>query len=137
MTDERSKMAANGKTFTALAKRISELEAENTDLRAKVRLLDSVTDSTGLLTMQQTAKALGTGPTRLFDFLREQRIFTKENVPLQTHIEAGRFTVRTGYYRRPDGERQVYTRAYATSKGLAFIGERLAKPDAGERESAA
>lgn len=121
--------AAVAPTVAALCKRVAELEAELETMRAKVKLLDSVTGAGGLMTMQQTAKALGTGPTRLFDFLRRQHVLTKENVPLQQHLEAKRFQVKTGvYYDR--GERTVWSRTYVTSKGLAFIGELLASKPA-------
>jgi anti-repressor protein len=107
--------------------RVVMLEAENSKLRTKADFHDAVTDSTNCQRIQQTAKALGTGPNRLFNFLRSHRILTRENLPHQVHVEAGRFRVIEGYFKDRHGERQTYTRTLVTGKGLTYIQRKLAE----------
>lgn len=107
--------------------RVVTLEAENTALRPKAAFHDAVSDSTNCQTIQQVAKVLGTGPNRLFNFLRSNRILTRENLPLQEHVEAGRFRVIEGHFKDRDGERKTYTRTLVTGKGLTYIQRKYAE----------
>lgn len=101
--------------------RVVTLEAENHSLRPKAAFHDAVVDSSNCQTIQQVAKVLGTGPNRLFTFLRDQRMLTRDNLPYQEHIDAGRFRVVEGHFKDRQGDRQTYTRTLVTGKGIAYI----------------
>jgi anti-repressor protein len=54
-------------------------------------------------------------------------MLTRENLPHQEHVDAGRFRVIEGYFKDRDGERQTYTRTLVTGKGIAYIQRKLAE----------
>jgi anti-repressor protein len=105
--------------------RVVMLEAENRSLRPKAEFHDAVVASTNCQTIQQVAKVFGTGPNRLFNFLRSQRMLTRQNLPMQEHVDAGRFRVVEGHFKDKHGDRQTYTRTLVTGKGIAYIQRKL------------
>jgi anti-repressor protein len=105
--------------------RFMSLEAENHRLRPKAAFHDAVVESSNCHTIQQVAKVLGTGPNRLFNLLRSHRILMRDNLPLQEHIDAGRFRVVEGHFRDRHGDLQIYTRTLVTGRGIAYIKRRL------------
>ncbi|ADW70333.1 phage antirepressor KilAC domain-containing protein [Granulicella tundricola] len=109
------------------SERVVTLEQENSALRPKADFHDAVVEATNCQTVQQVAKVLGTGPNRLFDFLRKHSILMPGNLPHQQHVNAGRFRVVEGHYKDRHGDRQTYTRTLVTGKGLAFIQRRLSE----------
>ena len=82
------------------------LEAENGVLRPKALIVDRINDAEGLHTMAEAAKILGTGRTRLFQFLRQEHIFDVHNMPLQQYIPRY-FVVKERPFTRGN-ERSIY-----------------------------
>jgi phage regulator Rha-like protein len=100
------------------------LEAENGVLRPKALIVDRINDAEGLHTMAEAAKILGTGRTRLFQFLRHEHIFDCHNMPLQQYIP-NRFVVKERPYMRGD-ERSVYAQVYVTGRGITWLTPKVA-----------
>lgn len=75
-------------------------------------------------TMQVAAKMLGYGPNKLFAWLREQHIFNSQNMPQQSHIDAGRFVVTHGSFMRGPVKHH-YARTCITSKGIDWLQQQL------------
>jgi len=75
--------------------------------------------------VQETARILGTGRNRLFRFLRHQDLLTRNNVPLQRHIDAGYFKVAVNAYKNYSGAVYPIIRTLITDKGLAYIQSRV------------
>jgi len=91
----------------------------------KVAFHDAVTESINCQTVQEVAKVLGTGPNKLFQFLREEGMLLRNNLPYQSHLDAGHFRVVEKCFRDEHGERNTYTRTLVTGKGLIYIQKRL------------
>ena len=70
-----------------------QLAADNAVLAPKAMIADRINDAEGTHTMAETAKILGTGRTRLFEFLRKHHIFDVRNMPLQKFIQPSRLRI--------------------------------------------
>ena len=112
------------KELVAAVESKQALEAENGVLRPKALIVDRINDAEGLHTMAEAAKILGTGRTRLFQFLRQEHIFDVHNMPLQQYIP-NRFVVKERPYMRGD-ERSVYAQVYVTGKGVVWLTPKVA-----------
>jgi anti-repressor protein len=97
-------------------------EAKVKELAPKAEVFDQIIDSTGLKTIGEVAKTLGTGEKRLFAWLREQHIlmtdFYNKNIPYQKYIEQGYFEVKTGVI---ESINKNYAKTYVTSKGELWL----------------
>lgn len=103
------------------------LQAKNEAMTAKAEFADAVGDAKGAQPIAEVAKVLRIGPNRLFAELRRLKVLLPNNLPRQSHIEAGRFRVVQSTYRDGRGERKPYTRTLVTGKGLAYIQRLLAE----------
>ena len=75
-----------------------------------------------LLTMEQAAKLLGIGRTRLFDFVRAKGMFINHsNLPYQKFIDRGYFKVKTSNFVDTYGREKTSMKALVTQRGLLFI----------------
>ena len=94
----------------------------------KVDTYNRIANSTGLKTMQEAAKLLGIGSKTLFAVLRDRGIFYKTNginLPAEKYIKRGLFEVKEEPYKR-DNKDFVYTRVFATAKGLLWLEKQIA-----------
>ena len=112
------------KELVAAVESKQALEAENGVLRPKALIVDRINDAEGLHTMAEAAKILGTGRTRLFQFLRQEHIFDVHNMPLQQYIP-NRFVVKERPYMRGD-ERSIYAQVYVTGRGIVWLTPKVA-----------
>ena len=95
----------------------------------KVETYNRIANSTGLKTMQEAAKLLGIGSNTLFSVLRDKRIFYRSNgvnLPAEKYIKRGLFEVKEEPYKR-DNKDFVYTRVFATAKGLLWLEKQIVK----------
>ena len=95
--------------------------------RPKAATYDRIADSSGLKTIQEVAKILHVGSNSLFSILRDSGILYKTNgvnLPHQKYIERGYFEVKEEPYER-DGKDFVYTRVFATPKGLLWLEKKI------------
>ena len=79
-----------------------------------------ITDSTGLHTVSEGAKILGTGQNRLFEILRNSNVLMPDNIPYQRYIDSGHFEIKVKSYKNK-GESKSYTKTFITNKGLDYI----------------
>ena len=91
---------------------------------------DAFLDSSGLYSIRNAAKLLGTGERKLFEILRDGGVLMSaaradaenHNVPYQKHIDAGHFKVKTSHSR--DGE-HVSRTPRVTPAGLEYLRRRF------------
>ena len=89
----------------------------------KVEAYEALMESTGLLSMQATAKALGYGPNILFRDLRRLGILQGNNLPFQKY--AHHFDVRLGSYRNRRNELVPTATTMVRPAGLDFLRRKL------------
>ena len=97
--------------------------------KPKVAFADHVAGSDSLIdmnTMSKLAKHNGIkiGQNRLFEWLRDNNILMKNNVPYQAYMERGYFEVREGSF-TVNGETRLYHKTLITGKGQLFIIRKL------------
>lgn len=110
-----------------LAQMVLEAEADLDRARSQVALLapkaesfDRFMDGSNVQTMAKVAKSLGTGRNKLFIFLRSRGILMRNNLPYQSYIDRGYFTVIQKSI--PMGGDPVnYAQPMVTPKGLHYI----------------
>lgn len=87
----------------------------------KVAFADQVAAAEDAITTGEAAKLLGTGRTRLMEFLRKIGWVNRSNEPYQSKIEAGLLNVKVTNWEHPrDGLRKRVT-PLVTGKGLARL----------------
>lgn len=97
------------------------------ELKPKAEFFDAVTDSKTAFSMNEVAKVLdfkGIGRNKLFEFLREQGILDRYNVPYQRYVDCGWFRVIEQKYVK-DGEPIVTTKTLVYQKGVDAIRRKL------------
>jgi phage antirepressor YoqD-like protein len=108
------------------AKRADEAEAALAIAAPKAETYDRYLGADGCHTMGTAAKILGTGRTRLFQWLRAQKIVPpKRTIPYQQYIEAGYFVIRAQTQERTDGTVSTFDAAAVTPKGLDWLQRKL------------
>lgn len=105
--------------------KVMALEAKVQEQAPKAQFHDAVAEAINCQSIQEIAKVLGTGPNRLFKFLRDEGLLMRDNLPYQQHLDAGYFRVVEKQYNDGRGESHTYTRTLVTGKGLAYIQKRL------------
>jgi len=104
------------------------LEQQIQEQAPKVAFHDAVANAVNGQTVQEVAKVFGTGPNRLFAFMRADKMLMKNNLPYQHHIDAGHFRVVQSHRTDPRGEGHTFTRTLITGKGLIYLQKRLQAP---------
>lgn len=102
-----------------LNEEILELRNQLTNAQPKIEFHDQVGDSAGLYSMGETAKVLGTGRNRLFDRLRDEKIFFGRE-PYQDFINRGYFELKT-----TTKNEHIQKQAFCTPKGLQWLHEKF------------
>ena len=96
-------------------------------MQPKADFFDCVADSKSAFSMNEVAKVLdykGIGRNKLFEFLREQGILDRYNVPYQRYVDCGWFRVIEQKYVK-DGEPIVTTKTLVYQKGVDAIRRKL------------
>ncbi|HGE8281633.1 phage antirepressor KilAC domain-containing protein [Serratia marcescens] len=104
-----------------LQSHVNQLEHQVFEDAPKVEFHDKVAVAPGAMSVAQAAKILGTGRTRLFQFLRQIAWVTRYNEPYQEKIEAGYLDVKLGSWDHPDHGVQQSVTALITGKGLTKL----------------
>lgn len=117
--------------------KVMALEAKVQEQAPKAQFHDAVAEAINCQSIQEIAKVLGTGPNRLFKFLRDEGLLMRNNLPYQQYLDAGYFRVIERQYNDGRGESHTYTRTLVTGKGLAFIQKRLRSQNAFMHEATA
>lgn len=108
--------------------KVMALQAENAAMAPKAAFADAVAGADNAQPIGEVAKVLGTGERRLFAFLRAEGILMRRsNLPMQQHVDAGRFRVVERSFEDNTGATRNYAKTLVTGKGLQFIQSRLAR----------
>ena len=96
-----------------------------------VAFANKVSDSSNFIDMGKLAKLLNDehikiGRNKLIQWLREQKILMKNNIPYQRYIDSGYFQIKESTFKTPYGEKTAQT-TYVTGKGQIYITEKLRK----------
>jgi phage antirepressor YoqD-like protein len=104
-------------------KKISELSAQLDEAKPKVEFYDAVTGSKDAIDIGIVAKVLdvGIGRNQLFQFLRDNNILMKNNIPYQRYIDAEFFRVIESKYVMPDGENKISFKTLVYQIGVDYI----------------
>lgn len=89
----------------------------------KVEFFDTVTASTAEISLNDAAKVLGLGRNRMMKQMRADGILTAGNLPYQTYIDAGYFTVVETKF-DADGATRIQMTTRVLQKGLDFLRRR-------------
>lgn len=106
---------------------IESLKTKVLEMQPKADFFDCVADSKSAFSMNEVAKVLdykGIGRNKLFEFLREQGILDRYNVPYQRYVDNGWFRVIEQKYVK-DGEPVVTTKTLVYQKGVDAIRRKL------------
>lgn len=103
------------------------LKADVLRMKPKEDFFDAVADSKTAISMNDASKVLaipGYGRNNLFEFLRNEGILDKFNVPYQRYVDCGWFRVIEQKYTK-NGEQCVSTKTLVYQKGLDAIRKRI------------
>lgn len=106
---------------------IANLTLTVAEMKPKAEFFDAVADSKTAIPMNEVAKVLnvkGYGRNNLFDYLREQGILDRNNIPYQRYVDNGWFRVIEQSYMK-NGERCINFKTLVYQKGVDGIRKRL------------
>ena len=110
-------------------KTIDGLKAQVLEMKPKADFFDAVADSKTAISMNEVAKTLnipGYGRNRLFEFLRDEAILDRNNIPYQRYVDNGWFRVVEQSYMK-NGERCVKFKTLVYQRGIDGIRKRILK----------
>lgn len=102
---------------------ISQKDRQIEEMKPKAEFFDAVADSKTAISMNEVAKVLnikGYGRNNLFEFLRENKVLDRWNVPYQKYVDNGWFRVIEQHYQK-NGEPIVTTKTLVYQKGVDSI----------------
>ena len=102
---------------------ISQKDRQIEEMKPKADFFDAVADSKTAISMNEVAKVLnikGYGRNNLFEFLRENKVLDRWNVPYQKYVDNGWFRVIEQHYQK-NGEPVVTTKTLVYQKGVDSI----------------
>lgn len=108
---------------------ISQKDKQIQEMKPKAEFFDTVAESKTAISMNEVAKVLnikGYGRNNLFEFLRENKILNRWNVPYQRYVDNGWFRVIEQHYQK-NGEPVVTTKTLVYQKGVDGIRKMIAK----------
>lgn len=121
LTDNVRKVVALEADNTELSKENHELEVKVEQDAPKVAFHDMVLVSHKTYNAAQAAKIIGTGRTRLLQFMRQKGWVTRSNEPYQSKIEAGLLDVKLGTFEHPIDGTIPTCSTLITGKGLTKL----------------
>ena len=121
LTDNVRQVVALEADNTELSKENYELELRVEQDAPKVAFHDMVVVSHKKYNAAQAAKIIGTGRTRLLQFMRQKGWVTRSNEPYQAKIEAGLLDVKLGTFEHPIDGTIPTCSTLITGKGLTKL----------------
>ncbi|MBV4480544.1 phage antirepressor KilAC domain-containing protein [Pseudomonas khavaziana] len=121
LTDNVRKVVALEADNSELSKENHELEVKVEQDAPKVAFHDMVVVSHKKYNAAQAAKIIGTGRTRLLQFMRQKGWVTRSNEPYQAKIEAGLLDVKLGTFEHPIDGTIPTCSTLITGKGLTKL----------------
>lgn len=113
---------------------ISQKDRQIEEMKPKAEFFDAVADSKTAISMNEVAKVLnikGYGRNNLFEFLRNEGILDRFNVPYQKYVDNGWFRVIEQHYQK-NGEPIVTTKTLVYQKGVNAIRKKILTKAKGE-----
>lgn len=110
---------------------ISSLNTKVLEMKPKADFFDAVADSKSAIQMSDVSKVLaipGYGRNNLFEFLRNEGILDKYNIPYQRYVDCGWFRVIEQKYMK-NGEPFINTKTLVYQKGVDAIRKRILSSD--------
>lgn len=114
-----------------------QLKLENEAMKPKVSLYDVAMSSEDTLDMKDVAKVLGykgLGRNKLFSLLRAKRVLMYDNIPYQSYIDNGWFSVIERPFVKKNGEVTITKKTVVYQKGLSGINKLVVKHLEGEEK---
>ena len=102
---------------------ISQKDRQIEEMKPKAEFFDTVADSKTAISMNEVAKVLnikGYGRNKLFEYLRDNKVLDRWNVPYQKYVDNGWFRVIEQHYQK-NGEPIVTTKTLVYQKGVDGI----------------
>ena len=102
---------------------IAGLNTKMLEMKPKADFFDAVADSKSAIQMADVSKVLaipGYGRNNLFEFLREEKVLDRYNIPYQKYVDNGWFRVIEQKYMK-NGEVNVSTKTLVYQKGVDGI----------------
>jgi len=121
LTENVTKVVALEADNIELSKENHELEVKVEQDAPKVAFHDMVAVSHKTYNAAQAAKIIGTGRTRLLQFMRQKGWVTRINEPYQAKIEAGLLDVKLGTFEHPIDGTIPTCSTLITGKGLTKL----------------
>ena len=115
-------------------KAVLEQQKQIAEMSPKAEFFDTVADSKTAISIGELAKILGVkgyGRNNLFEFLRQNDVLDKNNVPMQRYVDAGYFRVIEQHFMR-NSEPCVNIKTLVYQRGVDFVRRMIAKRDAVE-----
>jgi phage antirepressor YoqD-like protein len=106
--------------MATLADKAEEQAAKIQVLEPKAAFHDQVADAKDGQSIAAVARVFGTGQNRLFRWMREKHILLPNNLPLQEHLDAGRFRLIEQKWKGKSGP-HLSTKTLVTGKGLIWL----------------
>lgn len=106
---------------------ISQKDKQIEEMRPKADFFDAVADSKTTISMNEVSKVLGIkglGRNNLFEFLRDNAILDRWNVPYQKYIDCGWFRVIEQKYTK-NGEEHISIKTLVYQKGVDAIRRKI------------
>ena len=108
---------------------IASLTLTVAEMKPKADFFDAVADSKSAIPMNEVAKVLGVhgyGRNNLFEFLRNDGILDRNNIPYQRYVDCGWFRVIEQAYTK-NGEKHINFKTLVYQKGVDAIRKRILK----------
>lgn len=121
LTENVTKVVSLEADNIELSKENHELEVKVGQDAPKVAFHDMVAVSHKTYNAAQAAKIIGTGRTRLLQFMRQKGWVTRSNEPYQVKIEAGLLDVKLGTFEHPTQGTIPTCSTLITGKGLTKL----------------
>lgn len=106
---------------------ISQKDKQIEEMKPKADFFDAVADSKTAISMNEVSKVLGIkglGRNNLFEFLRDNAILDRWNVPYQKYIDCGWFRVIEQKYTK-NGEEHISIKTLVYQKGVDAIRRKI------------
>lgn len=106
---------------------ISQKDKQIEEMRPKADFFDAVADSKTAISMNEVSKVLGIkglGRNNLFEFLRDNAILDRWNVPYQKYIDCGWFRVIEQKYTK-NGDEHISIKTLVYQKGVDAIRRKI------------
>lgn len=114
-----------------LAEICQEQQAQLVAQAPKVKFAEAVGDAEDLQKPSDVAKAIGVGPRKLLDFMRDNAILMPNGLPYQQQLDCGRFKVVEVPYTDPtNGSQRIRLATRVTGRGITYLQQKLARAGA-------